>query len=115
MVGQIGARLGGSLGFSVVDLLVALVILEAAVVAVLGLAVQASRTLALAERTEAATALVHRVADSLSVLPAVEAGRLPTDWGSVEWEPWSGRWIALRALPTDTTRPPLVDARIWIR
>lgn len=96
------------------DLLVALVIVEAASLAVLGLAVRSSRSISLAERTEAATAAVHRVADSLRGLATVESGALDTEWGRVEWEAGARSWIALRAIPADTLRPPLVDARVWI-
>lgn len=101
-------------GLSAVELLVALVVVETALLAVLGLAVQATRILSLAARTEEATAAVYHVADSLVSLPPVVEGRVLADWGHVEWESGTGAWVSLRALSRDTLAPPLVDARIWV-
>lgn len=62
-------------GFTLVEVVVALVVLEVCVVGVASMLTLASRTLARAERLEAAVATVEGVLDSLRAIPAPVDGR----------------------------------------
>ncbi len=106
---------GDRTGFSLVDVVVALVVLEVGLLGVVGLEVAALRTVARTERMDAAVEAVERVADSLVWVGSAEAGSVQTAWGRVEWAAGGGPgWIRLRALPADSLRGALVEAFVRI-
>ncbi|MEX2467733.1 MAG: prepilin-type N-terminal cleavage/methylation domain-containing protein [Gemmatimonadota bacterium] len=72
-------------GFTLVEVVVALVLLEIGVLGVVGTFVIASRTMARAEVLERATLTVERVADSLSVDGMAGDGSSPFRGGIVVW------------------------------
>ena len=73
-------------GFTLVELLVALVVLEVGLLGVVGTLLVAAGTLREAERLEWAAAEVQRVYDSLAVgPPAPGEGRVPSAFGEVRW------------------------------
>lgn len=73
-------------GFTLVEVVVSLVVLEIGLLAVMGTLLLASRTMTAAETREAAVLEALRVADSLGVVAGpVVPGRHVLPWGGVEW------------------------------
>ena len=72
-------------GFTLVELLVALVIFEVGLLGVVGTLVLASRTVAQASLLERAVGEVESLVDSLSRSPGVGQGQRKTLGGSVSW------------------------------
>lgn len=72
-------------GFTLLEIVVALVVLELAVVGAAGLFVLASATLARAERIERAAALAEGVLDSLALERSPIAGEASRAGGRVRW------------------------------
>ena len=73
-------------GFTLVEVLVALVVLEVGLLGVVGTLLLGARTLRRAERLEWAAAEVQRVYDSLASAPSAPGeGRLPSAFGEVRW------------------------------
>lgn len=73
-------------GFTLVEVLVALVLLEVGLLGVVGTLVLAARTLARAELEERGVAEVERVLDSLSAAGVSSGeGRSPVRGGEVRW------------------------------
>ena len=72
-------------GFTLVELLVALVIFEVGLLGVVGTLVLASRTVAQASLLERAVGEVESLVDSLSGSPGVGPGQRTTLGGSISW------------------------------
>lgn len=72
-------------GFTLVEILVALVILEVGLLGVVGTLWLAAATLARAERTERGVAELERVHDSLALEEAPASGELTTSSGTARW------------------------------
>ena len=72
-------------GFTVLEVLVGLVVLEVALLGAVGTLTLAQRLLASAELLHLATQGTAEVADSLENAGSVQAGGLITDWGRVRW------------------------------
>ena len=68
-----------------VEVIVAIVVLEIGVLGVMGTLLLASRTMAAAEVRERAVLEARRVADSLWTEGVLDAGARATDWGEVTW------------------------------
>jgi type II secretory pathway pseudopilin PulG len=77
-------------GFTLVEVLVALVVVEVGLLGVLGSLILAARTLSRAEILERGTAEVHRVYDSLSAGAFAGAGELEVPPGWVQWTVGAG-------------------------
>ncbi|NJD18674.1 MAG: prepilin-type N-terminal cleavage/methylation domain-containing protein [Gemmatimonadetes bacterium] len=74
-------------GFTLVEVMVALVVLEVGLLGVLGTLWLATSTLARAERVERGVAEVERVWDSLAAAGDAGSGMLETPAGRVRWWP----------------------------
>ena len=75
-------------GFSLVEVLVALVVLEVGMLGAVGMTLQAQRTLRVAQTREAVTQAVEALADSLTRFGWTGAGRRLMDEGELSW--WIG-------------------------
>jgi Tfp pilus assembly protein PilV len=89
-------------GFTLVEIVVAIVIFEVGVLGVLGTLVLASRTMARAEALERAVVTVERVADSLSIHDTGEAGAVGFAGGRVVWGSGAGRTVVALSVTGDT-------------
>lgn len=90
-------------GFTLLEVVVALLVLEVAVLAGVGTLALASNVLAEAQQIERAVALAEGVLDSLQALPGPDPGgegRAGYAGGSVEWSVDEAGAVVLRA--TDT-------------
>ena len=74
------------LGFTLVEVLVALVVLEVGVLGGLGVLALATRTMSLAEAFEIGVATAEGIADSLSSRATAGGGSRSAGSGVVEWE-----------------------------
>ena len=74
-------------GFTLLEVVVGLVVLEVALLGAVGTLTLAQRLLSRAELLHLATQGTAEVADSLENAGAVQAGALITDWGRVRWSP----------------------------
>jgi len=72
-------------GFTLIEVVVALIVLEVAVVGVLGSLVLSTRIMHQAESVERATARAEGVLDSLSAGASPGAGNHEFEGGAVEW------------------------------
>jgi prepilin-type N-terminal cleavage/methylation domain-containing protein len=72
-------------GFSLVEVLVALVVLEVGLLGAVGMTLQAQRTLRVIVAHEAASLAVETVADSLALAGWAGAGHRITDEGELRW------------------------------
>ncbi len=72
-------------GFTLLEVVIALVVLEVAVVGAVGVLVVASQTLAAAERLERAVALSEGALDSLALVVAPTDGAVRHPAGEVRW------------------------------
>ena len=96
-------------GFTLVEVLVALVVLEVGLLGVVGTLLLGARTLRSAERLEWAAAEVQRVYDSLSSTPpAPGEGRLPSAFGEVRWKADGQGRVRLEFFPEDSTSVEVV-------
>jgi type II secretory pathway pseudopilin PulG len=84
-------------GFTLLEVVVALLLLELAVAGSLGTLTVASRTLAEAEQLERAVTEVEGVLDSLAGEPDAATGARPTPGGEIEWTIEESGRIVLRA------------------
>jgi type II secretory pathway pseudopilin PulG len=85
-------------GFTLLEVVVALLVLEIAVVGAVGLLVLASSTLSRAERLERATALAEGVLDSLAAEDAPAGGSASYGAGEVAWTVDAAGEVALIAV-----------------
>jgi prepilin-type N-terminal cleavage/methylation domain-containing protein len=76
-------------GFSLVELVVALLIFQIGLLATAGMVFLAQRSLLRAELTVRATLASDLVADSLEEVGEVSAGRREYAWGEITWTPAS--------------------------
>jgi prepilin-type N-terminal cleavage/methylation domain-containing protein len=93
-------------GFSLIEVLVALVVLEVGLVGCAGTLVLAQRQMAAAERLHRATQAAAAAADSLLARDAVGSGESSGSWGRVTWSPADGG-VLVRA--EDPARAPLLE------
>lgn len=77
-------------GFTLVEVLVALVILEVGLLGVVGTLWLAASTLARAERTERGVAELERIYDSLALDGEPTSGELATSSGKARWQVGGG-------------------------
>lgn len=83
-------------GFTLVEILVALVVLEVGLLGVVATLTLAARILTRAELEEAGTSEVERVLDSLAALGVTPGeGTVPSRWGRVEWTTTTGGRVRL--------------------
>jgi len=82
-----GRARADSTGFTLVEVLVALVVLEVGFLSAMGVLVSAQRSLASAERLHRATQDAKQLGDSLVRDGAWESGERPTEWGALRWSP----------------------------
>lgn len=108
-------------GFTLVEVIVALLVLELGLLAVAGLVSLSTRTLGRAVRVERAVAAIQAVADSLVGADEVDEGERSAPGTVVRWSPVDGevgglRWLRLRASPSGTadTATVLVDVRLGV-
>ena len=88
-------------GFTLIEVVVALVVLEIAFVGVAGVLRLASSTLARAEALETAVAVAEGVLDSLKQADVVEAGERGFGGGDVVWIVGDHREVIVRAATRD--------------
>jgi hypothetical protein len=88
-------------GFTLLEVVVALVLLEVAVVSALGTLAVASRNLGRAERLERAVAASEGVLDSLAGVPDAVGGAVSDEEISIEWSIDADGEITLRAIGVD--------------
>ena len=103
-----------SRGFSLVELLLALLILQVGLLATAGTVFLAQRNLARAELVTRGILAARSVADSLGGSVGGGSGALAFPWGEVVWGPGAGsppgiKVVALSTLPEDT----LAVAMAW--
>jgi len=83
-------------GFSLVEVMVALVVLEVGLLGVVGTLALAARTLTRAELEEAGTAEVERVLDSLVTAGVTSGwGSVPSPGGVLRWTSTAGGGVRL--------------------
>jgi hypothetical protein len=99
-------------GFTLVEVVVALLVLEVAVVAVGGSLTVASRTLGRAERLERAVALAEGVLDSLAGVPVAVGAAGAFAGGEVRWEVGDSGSVTLVALGADRDTLFVVRSRL---
>lgn len=86
-----------SRGFTLLEVVVALLLLEVAVLAAVGTLVVASRALRDAEHLERAVVAAEGVLDSLASAPAGASGARAFDGGTLEWDVDAAGLVVLRA------------------
>lgn len=93
-------------GFSLVEVVVALVVLEVAILGAVGTVVVASRTMSEAESIESAVSALEGTADSLSATATAGHGDKVVAGGRIHWEVQSdgGFTVEFRR-----------DERVWLR
>ena len=79
------ARRRGVGGFTLLEVVIALLVLEVAVVSAVGILVIASATLSRADRLERVAALAEGVLDSLAAAPTATTGSLTDPVAVVDW------------------------------
>lgn len=91
-------------GFTLVEVLVALVVLEVGLMGVVGTLLLAAGTLTRARRIDGATAALERVYDSLSSAGAVSSrGRLSMESAEIRWTASASGGLTLQyVLPPDS-------------
>ncbi len=90
-------------GFTLIEVLVALILLEVGLLGVVGTLVLAARTLTRGELEERGIAAVERVLDSLSTAGVSSGeGRVTTPGGEVRWRAAAGIAHLVFATPLDT-------------
>ena len=107
-------RGSGRRGFSLIELLVALVIFLVGLLGVAGLVVMAQRTLTRSDLILRGTLAAWRVGDSLATSEERGSGELSRGWGLVSWGPGEGgsvRIVATGRAPGDT----LATLLVWPR
>ncbi len=83
-------------GFTLVEVLVALVVLEVGILGAVGTLFLSARTLARAEAVERGVLEVERVLDSLRRGGASDGGSTRLEEGSVSWEPSGAGMMRIR-------------------
>jgi type II secretory pathway pseudopilin PulG len=101
------------MGFTLLEVVVALLLLEVAVLGAVGTLTVASRTLAEAEHLERAVSETEGVLDSLTGFPGAESGQRPFSGGQLEWLIDETGSLLLRA--SDTDGEVLLEVRSAVR
>lgn len=95
-----------SRGFTLLEVIVSLLLLQIAVAGAIGTLVVASRTLADAQQTERAVTEAEGVLDSLAGVEGAASGARPVPGGVIEWAVDGSGMVALRASRD--------DGRLWL-
>ena len=95
-------------GFSLIEVVIALVILSVGGAAALSLVVTADRRIQQAWILELALTRATEVADSLEAAGAAMSGHSIEPWGRIDWAPGSGATIVTARIGADSTRPPAI-------
>jgi Tfp pilus assembly protein PilV len=103
---------GGRRGFNLLEVVVALVLLQVSLLGVLGLFSLAVRRLNRALQRERAAVEAVAVADSLSGLERVEAGESIRGAWRVTWEPLQGGVLVRADLLAGPGSEPVVELRV---
>lgn len=98
-------------GFTLLEVVVSLVVLEAAVLGVYGTLVLAARTTSDADRLERAVAEAEGVLDSLAGAPAPTSGSRELAYGSIRWEVESDGGATVEVISSGGTL--LFDVATW--
>ncbi len=98
MKGSGGGFCANSRGFSLLELMVALVILQVGLLAVGGMVLRAQATLRLSETLLRAALETEVVGDSVMAGLLATQGERARPWGWVEWRPAEGGAVTLMAL-----------------
>jgi Tfp pilus assembly protein PilV len=88
-------------GFTLLEVVVALFLIEVAVMGAVGTLTVASRTLGEAERLERTVMEAEGVLDSLAGVADPEAGTRPVPGGTIEWTIDATGTVLLHAVETD--------------
>lgn len=115
-------RACGRAGFTLTEVILALLVLEIGLLAVAGLVSLSHRTLNRAVRVERAVAAMQAVTDSLARLGTVDEGESSRFGPTIRWRQEGGehglRWIRLEALATDSSSADgaevLLEARLGL-
>lgn len=102
-------------GFTLVEVLVALVILQVGLLGVAGQIGVAHNMLDRAVRLEWAVAVAESVADSLSRFGYSGPGSVDLAAGRVGWEPWSGGDESIRVWVEDGTPRQILEVAVLRR
>lgn len=96
-------------GFSLIEVVIALVILSVGGAAALSLVVTADRRIQQAWILELALTRATEVADSLEAAGvAASSGHSIEPWGRIDWAPGSGSTIVTARIGSDSARPPAI-------
>lgn len=95
-----------SRGFTLLEVIVSLLLLQIGVVGALGTLALASRTLAEAQQTERAVTEAEGVLDSLAGVAGAVSGARAVPGGTIEWSVDGSGVVALRAARD--------DGRVWV-
>ena len=98
-------------GFTLVEVVVALVVLEIGLLGVLGTVLLASRTMTAAEVREGAVLEAQRVADSLGTDGLTGPGARPLPWGRISWGD-SATGVTGHVVAIDATGDTLVTLQL---
>jgi type II secretory pathway pseudopilin PulG len=90
-----------SRGFTLLEVVIALLLIEVAVVAAVGTLTMASRVLGEAERIERAVAAAEGTLDSLGGVAYPESGTRTFDGGTLQWSMETERVVGVRADDVD--------------
>ena len=100
-------------GYSLVELLVALVLLQVGILGAVGTCVLAARLTTRAELLEWGTSEAQRVLDSLaSVPPGPGEGEVRSGPGALRWSVGAGGDVRVEFLVADTVQV-MVEGRLW--
>lgn len=99
-------------GFTLIEIVIAIVLLEIGMLGVLGTLTIASRTMTRAETLETATITIERVLDSLAVHGMAEAGAVGFGGGRISWSADGAQpWVFALDASEDTLVRALVPER----
>ena len=114
-IGRRRALAGTAAGFTLVEVVVALVIFEVGVLGVAGLLGLAHDRMNRAIRLEWAVAVAESVADSIGRFGYSAAGSVELSPGRVGWEPWSGAGGGVLVWVEDTGGARLIEVAVAAR
>lgn len=101
-------------GFTLIELVVAALLLEIGMVGVMGLLLLAHRAAAEARRWEEATATAAWVADSLAFAGAASGeARRAEPWGTLRWRVGGDGGLVVEAVGTEGELLIAVPGRVW--
>ena len=104
----------GSPGFSLLELLIALVLFQVGLLAVAGMLIQGQHVLRRSELVLRGTLESRIVGDSLFKAASMEPGEREEAWGRIVWEPVSGNGGSLRVMVlAPRVSDTLVVMRLW--